>query len=69
VQLQQVSIGKNLTFDLYDQGVITGNPQPPFGESSEKIDLNELLIITRSPPSFVESQVIQLSRICATAMS
>ena len=44
MQLQQVTIGKNLTFDLYDQDVSAGNPQPPFGESSEKIDLNELLI-------------------------
>ena len=44
MQLQQVTIGKNLTFDLYDQGVSAGNPQPPFGESSEKIDLNKLLI-------------------------
>ena len=44
MQFQQVSIGKNLTFDLYDQGVIAGNPQPPFGESSEKIDPNKLLI-------------------------
>ena len=44
VQLQQVTTGKDLTFDLYDQGVSAGNPQPPFGESSEKIDLNELLI-------------------------
>ena len=44
MQLQQVTIEKNLTFDLYDQGVSAGNPQPPFGESAEKIDLNELLI-------------------------
>ena len=44
MQLQQVTTGKNLTFDLYDQGFSAGNPQPPFGESSEKIDLNELLI-------------------------
>ena len=44
MQPQQVTIGKNLTFDLYDQGVSAGNPQPPFGESAEKIDLNELLI-------------------------
>ena len=44
VQLQQVTIGKDLTFDLYDQDVSAGNLQPPFGESSEKIDLNELLI-------------------------
>ena len=43
MQLQQVTIGKNLTFDLYDQGVSAGNPQPPFGESAEKINLNELL--------------------------
>ena len=44
MQLQQVTIGKNLTFNLYYQGVSAGNPQPPFGESAEKIDLNELLI-------------------------
>ena len=44
MQLQQVTIGKNLSFDLYDQGVSAGNPQPPFGDSSKKIDLNELLI-------------------------
>ena len=44
MQLQQVTSGKNLTFDLYDQGVSAGNPQPPSGDSSEKIDLNELLI-------------------------
>ena len=44
MQLQQVTIGKNRTFDLYDQGVNSGNPQPPFGESAEKIHLNELLI-------------------------
>ena len=44
MQLQQVTIGKDLIFDLYDQGVSAGNPQPPFGEPSEKIDLNKLLI-------------------------
>ena len=44
MQLQQVTIGSNLTFDLYDQGLSAGNPQPPFGDSSEKIDLNKLLI-------------------------
>ncbi len=44
VQLQQVTIGKDLTYDLYDQGVSARNPRPPFGESAEKIDLNELLI-------------------------
>ena len=44
MQLQQVTIGKDLTFDLYDQGVSAGNPQPPFGESAENIELNELLI-------------------------
>ena len=44
MQLQQVTIGKDLTFDLNEQGVSAGNPQPPFGESSEKIDLNKLLI-------------------------
>ena len=42
--LQQVTIGTNRTFDLYDQGVSAGNPQPPFGESAEKTNLNELLI-------------------------
>ena len=44
MQLQQVTIGKNLIFDLYDRGVSAGNPQPPSGDSSEKIDLNKLLI-------------------------
>ena len=44
MQLQKVTIGKSLTFDLYDQGVSAGNPQPTSGESSEKIGLNELLI-------------------------
>ena len=44
MQLQKVTIGKSLTFDLYDQGVSAGNPQPTSGDSSEKIDLNELLI-------------------------
>ena len=44
VQLQQVTIDKNLTFDLYDQGLSAGNTPPPFGELAEKIDLNELLI-------------------------
>ena len=52
VQLQQVTIEKNLTFDLYDQGVSAGNPQPPFGESSDKIDLNELLIINETATFF-----------------
>ena len=44
MQLQQVTIETNRTFDLYDQGVSAGNPQPPSGDSSEKIDLNKLLI-------------------------
>ena len=44
MQLQQVTIEKNLTFDLYDQGISAGNPQPPSGDSSEKINLNKLLI-------------------------
>ena len=42
--LQQVTIGTIRTFDLYNQGVSAGNPQPTFGESAEKINLNELLI-------------------------
>ena len=69
MQLQQVTIGKDLTFDLYDQGVSAGNPQLPFGESAEKIDLNELLITNEIATFFAESQVIQWSRICARAMS
>ena len=44
MQLQQVTKETNRTFALYDQGVSAGNPQPPSGDSSEKIDLNELLI-------------------------
>ena len=50
--LQQVTIGTNRTFDLYDQGVSAGNPQPPFGESSEKIDLNEMLITNETATFF-----------------
>ena len=44
MQLQQVSIGKVLTFDLYGQVSSAGNRHPPFGESSEKINLIDLLI-------------------------
>ena len=44
MQLQQVTIGKNLTVVLYNQSISAGNPQPPSGDSSEKIDLNKLLI-------------------------
>ena len=44
MQLQQVTIGKDLPLDLYDQGVSAGNPQPPLGKSAENIELNELLI-------------------------
>ena len=47
-----MTIGKNITFDLYDQGVSAGNPQPPFGESSEKIDLNKLLITNETATFF-----------------
>ena len=52
MQLQQVTSGTNRTFDLYDQGVSAGNPQPPFGESAEKIDLNELLITNETATFF-----------------
>ena len=52
MQLQQVTIGKNLTFDLYDQGVSAGNPQPPSGDSSEKIDLNKQLITNETATIF-----------------
>ena len=52
VQLQQVTNGKNLTFDLYDQGVSAGNPQPPSGDSSEKIDLNKQLITNETATIF-----------------
>ena len=51
MQLQQVTIG-NLTFDLYDQGVSAGNPQPPSGDSSEKIDLNKQLITNETATIF-----------------
>ena len=44
MQIEQVTTGTNRTFDLYDQGVSAGNPQPTSGDSPEKIDLNELLI-------------------------
>ena len=57
VQLQQVTIGKNLTFDLYDQGVSAGNPQPPSGDSSEKIDLNKLLITNETATFFCRVSV------------
>ena len=52
VQLQQVTIGKNLTVVLYNQGISAGNPQPPSGDSSEKIDLNKLLITNEIPTIF-----------------
>ena len=52
MQLQQVTIGKDLTFDLYDQGVSAGNPQPPSGDSSEKIDLNKQLITNETATIF-----------------
>jgi len=52
VQLQQVRIGTNRTFDLYDQVIIVGNSQPPFGESAKKIDLNELLITNKTATFF-----------------
>ena len=57
VQFQQVTIGKNLTFDLYDQGVSAGNPQPPSGDSSEKIDLNKLLITNETATFFCRVSV------------
>ena len=52
MQLQQFTIGKNLTFDLYDQGVSAGNPQPTSGDSSEKIDLNKQLITNETATIF-----------------
>ena len=52
MQLQQVPIGTNHTFHLYDQCIIAGNSQPPFGESAEKIDLNELLITNKTATFF-----------------
>ena len=52
MQLQQVTIGKNPTFDLYDRGVSAGNPQPPSGDSSERIDLNKLLITNETATFF-----------------
>tara|TARA_B100000575_G_C22939103_1_gene543682 strand:+ start:122 stop:508 length:387 start_codon:yes stop_codon:yes gene_type:complete len=52
VHIQQLTIGKNFTFDLYDQGVSAGNPQPPSGDSTEKIDLNKLLITNETATFF-----------------
>ena len=52
MQLQQVTIGTSSTFDLYNQGVSAGNPQPPFGESAEKIYLNELLMTNETATFF-----------------
>ena len=52
MHIQQLTIGKNFTFDLYDQGVSAGNPQPQSGDSSEKIDLNKLLITNETATFF-----------------
>ena len=52
MQLQQVTIGKNRTFDLYYQRVNASNPQPPASDSSEKIDLNEMLITNEIATTF-----------------
>ena len=52
MQIQQVTIGKSLTYDLYDQGVNAGNPQPSSDDSSEKIDLNKLLITNETATFF-----------------
>ena len=52
MHIQQLTIGKNFTFDLYDQGVSAGNPQPPSGDSTEKIDLNKLLITNETATFF-----------------
>ena len=49
VQLQQVTIGKNLTFDLT---IKVSAHQPPSGDSSEKIDLNKQLITNETATIF-----------------
>ena len=36
----------------YHQDVSAGNPQPPFGQSSEKIDLNKLLFTNETATFF-----------------
>ena len=47
-----MTIGTNRTFEPHDQGVSAGNPQPQFGEPSEKIDLNKLLITNETATFF-----------------
>jgi SOS-response transcriptional repressor LexA len=43
VQLCQVTRGSEVVLDLFDEGVSAGSPQPPFGQSAEKVNLNDLL--------------------------
>tara|TARA_Y100001934_G_scaffold2279_1_gene3572 strand:- start:131 stop:544 length:414 start_codon:yes stop_codon:yes gene_type:complete len=45
VQLCQVTRGSEVVFDLFDEGVSAGSPQPPFGQSAEKVNLNDLLTV------------------------
>ena len=45
MQLCQVTRGTEVVFDLFDEGVSAGSPQPPFGQSAEKVNLSDLLTI------------------------
>ena len=45
MQLCQVTRGNEVVFDLFDEGVSAGSPQPPFGQSAQKVNLNDLLTV------------------------
>ena len=45
MQLRQVTRGTEVVFDLFDEGVSAGSPQPPFGQSAQKVNLNDLLTV------------------------
>ena len=45
MQLCQVTRGTEVVFDLFDEGVSAGSPQPPFGQSTQKVNLNDLLTV------------------------
>ena len=45
MQLCQVTRGTEVVFDLFDEGVSAGSPQPPFGQSAQKVNLNDLLTV------------------------
>ena len=45
MQLCQATRGNEVVFDLFDEGVSAGSPQPPFGQSAQKVNLNDLLTV------------------------